>query len=98
MPILGAFSDFLRFWTIFAIFWPFLSIFLPNEAFDVRVGGSVRPKQEFSLSAETEYSAAKNHQIFGFGRIFGTFLYFRPKFVSLIHNQLKIRIINAKFD
>jgi hypothetical protein len=26
---------------------------------------SVRPKQEFSLSDETEYSAAKNHRIFG---------------------------------
>jgi hypothetical protein len=34
---------------------------------------SVRPKQEFSLLAETEYSAAKIHRIFGFGRIFGTF-------------------------
>jgi hypothetical protein len=26
------------------------------------------------------------------------FLYFQPKFGSLIHNQLKIGIINAKFD
>jgi hypothetical protein len=43
---------------------------------------SVRPKEELSLSAETKYSAAKNHRIFGFGRIFGTFLYFRPKFGS----------------
>jgi hypothetical protein len=42
--------------------------------------------------------AAKNHRIFGFGRIFGTFVYFRPKFGSLLHNQLKIRIINAKFN
>jgi hypothetical protein len=31
----------------------------------------VRPEQEFSLSAETEYSAAKNHRTFGFGHIFG---------------------------
>jgi hypothetical protein len=31
------------------------------------MGISVRPKQEFSLSAETEYSAANNHRIFGFG-------------------------------
>jgi hypothetical protein len=43
-----------------------------------------RPKQEFSLSAETECSAAKNHRVFGFDQIFGTFLYFWPKvnFVS----------------
>jgi hypothetical protein len=60
--------------------------------------GSVRPKQELSLSAKTEYSAAQNHQIFGFGRIFGTFLFFRPKVGNLLHNQLNIGIINAKFD
>jgi hypothetical protein len=53
---------------------------------------SVRPKQEFSLSAETECSAAKNH------RIFGIFLYSWQKFGSSLHNQLKIRITNAKFD
>jgi hypothetical protein len=51
---------------------------------------SVRQKQEFSLSAETEYSAAPNQ------RIFGTLLYFRPKFCSLLNNQLRIGIINAK--
>jgi hypothetical protein len=46
---------------------------------------SVRPKQEFSHSAETEYSAAENHRIFGFGRIFGTFPNFWPKVSNLYH-------------
>jgi hypothetical protein len=59
---------------------------------------SVRPKQEFSLSAETEYSAAKNHRIFGFGRIFGTFTFFRPKVNDLLDTQSKIGEIPTKFE
>ena len=51
---------------------------------------SVLPKQEFSLSAETEYSAAINHRIFGFGRIFGNFPDFRTKVNYLLHNQHQI--------
>jgi hypothetical protein len=53
----------------------------------------VRPKQEFQPSSETEYSAAKKHQIFGFGRIFGTFTYFQPKVNDLLHTGRKL----AKF-
>jgi hypothetical protein len=56
------------------------------------------PKQEFSLSAETEYSAAKIHRIFGFGRIFGTFTYFGPKVNDLLHTHSKIGQIQTKFD
>jgi hypothetical protein len=59
---------------------------------------SDRPKQEFSLSSETEYSAAKNHQIFGFGRIYGTFIYFRPKVNDLLHTRSKICQIRTTFD
>jgi hypothetical protein len=59
---------------------------------------SVRPKQEFSLSAETEYSAAKFHRIFGFGRIFGTFTYFWPKVNDLLHTHSNIGQIQTKFD
>jgi hypothetical protein len=49
-------------------------------------------RQEFSLSAETEYSAAKNH------RIFGTFTSFRPKVIDLLHTHSKIDQIRTKFD
>jgi hypothetical protein len=59
---------------------------------------SVRPKQEFSLSAETEYSAAKIHRIFGFGRIFGVNTKFRPKVNDLLHTHSKIGKIRTKFD
>jgi hypothetical protein len=59
---------------------------------------SVRPKKEFSISAETEYSAAKNHRIFGFGRIFGTVSYFRPKINDLLDTQSKIGEIPTKFE
>jgi hypothetical protein len=59
---------------------------------------SVRPKQELSLSAETEYSAAKIHRIFGFGQIFGTFTFFRPKVNDLLHKHSKIDQIRTKFD
>jgi hypothetical protein len=45
---------------------------------------------EFSLLAETEYSAAKNHRIFGFGQIFGTFTYFRPKVNNLLRTRSRI--------
>jgi hypothetical protein len=63
-----------------------------------RVVTSVRPKQEFSLSAETEHSAAKKHRIFGFGRIFGTFTYFRPKVNDLLDTHSKIGQIPPKFE
>jgi hypothetical protein len=56
---------------------------------------SVRPKQEFQPLAETEYSAAKNH------RIFGTLTYFRPKVNDLLRTNNKIgqiRTTSLKFD
>jgi hypothetical protein len=59
---------------------------------------SVRPKQDFSLSAETEYSAAKNHRIFGFVRIFGTFIYFRPKVYDLLDTHTQIGQIPPKLE
>jgi hypothetical protein len=67
----------------------------------VMILGSVRPKQEFQPSAEIEYLAAKNHRIFGFGRIFGPFTYFRPKVNYLLHTNSKIgqiRTTSLKFD
>jgi hypothetical protein len=58
---------------------------------------SVRPKQEFWLSAENEYSAAKNHRIFGFGRIFGSFHDFRPKVTGLLQ-KLTTQIVDPNFN
>jgi hypothetical protein len=37
-----------------------------------------------------EYSAAKSHRIFGFGRILGNFTYFRPKVTDLLPTHSKI--------
>jgi hypothetical protein len=62
---------------------------------------SFRPKQEFQPSAETEYSIAKNHRIFGFGRTFGTFSYSRPKGNDKLHTNSKIcqnLTTSLKFD
>jgi hypothetical protein len=83
--------------------WPLTRTVRFPVRFPVRFGvrytkSSVRLKQEFSLSAETEYSAAKNHQIFGFGRIFSTFTYFRPKVTDLRQTLSKICWIRTKFD
>jgi hypothetical protein len=51
---------------------------------------SDRPKPLFSFSAKIEYSAAKLHRMFGFGRTFSTFSYFRPKVNDFLYTNTKI--------
>jgi hypothetical protein len=60
-----------------------------------RVDSSVQPKQEFSLSAETKYSAAKNHRfIFTFGR--KSMILCVKKYPQ--HTHSKISQTRTKFD
>jgi hypothetical protein len=55
---------------------PFLYLSLSLSLSSKRTHTSVWPKQEFSVSDETEYLAGKNYRIFSFGRIVGLFTYF----------------------